>query len=237
MLKYIGEVFNKLTVVEEVAPYVSPSGRKKRRFVARCSCGNFVTVHGDSLRAGHTQSCGCYKAQRASECGRIHGETGSKLYIIWANMLQRCTNVSRPDWNFYGGRGITYQDGWGIYSNFKADMGSTYFDGASLDRYPDLNGNYSVDNCRWVVLPQQKRNRRQQITNTSGKTGVYFTVPYGTTQVKAQWMGLDGKQYSKSFSTRKYGLLEAFALACAYRDKMILELNEQGAGYTEHHGK
>lgn len=30
---------------------------------------------------------------------------------------------------------------------------------------------------------------------------------------------------------------EAFRLACDYRVRMIEELNSDGAGYTEHHGK
>jgi hypothetical protein len=38
------------------------------------------------------------------------------------------------------------------------------------------------------------------------------------------------------FSISKLGNDEAFRQACEYRAKMIAELNEQGANYTERHG-
>jgi hypothetical protein len=53
----------------------------------------------------------------------------------------------------------------------------------------------------------------------------------------AQWYDLSGKKHSKSFSISKYGYEEAFRLACEARVEAIRLLNEQGAGYTEYHGK
>jgi hypothetical protein len=42
---------------------------------------------------------------------------------------------------------------------------------------------------------------------------------------------------NKKFSVKKLGLLPAFKAAVECRRKMIEELNGQGAGYTENHGK
>lgn len=69
-------------------------------------------------------------------------------------------------------------------------------------------------------------------SNISGVTGVYLT----NGRWIAQWRD-DKEAKTKSFSTNKYGHDKAFELACAYREKMIQELNAQGAGYTERHGK
>lgn len=86
-----------------------------------------------------------------------------------------------------------------------------------------------------------KNFRKQKVksNNTSGVVGVsfYFDKKRSSTYVHASWKLLNGKQNSKKFSIRKLGLLPAFKAAVEYRHKMIEELNAQGAGYTENHGK
>jgi hypothetical protein len=81
------------------------------------------------------------------------------------------------------------------------------------------------------------RNSKKRINNSSGVTGVCFQHKVGEgTRAMALWKEGD-KQCSKSFSVKIYGLLESFALACAYREQKIKELNDLGYGYTENHGK
>lgn len=94
-----------------------------------------------------------------------------KLYEIWANMVQRCTNANRPDFKYYGGRGIVFDPRWKIFKNFKEDLGTSYEEGLSLDRI-DVNGNYCKENCRWVAWEEQSRNKR-----------VYSNSPYGVSGV------------------------------------------------------
>lgn len=36
----------------------------------------------------------------------------NRLYAIWINMKGRCFNQNRPDYKYYGGRGITVCDEW-----------------------------------------------------------------------------------------------------------------------------
>lgn len=43
--------------------------------------------------------------------------------------------------------------------------------------------------------------------------------------------------HKASFSCNKYGHEQAFQLACQWREQKIAELNAQGAGYSERHGK
>ena len=51
-------------------------------------------------------------------------------------------------------------------------MKDSYFDGAELDRI-DNNGNYEINNCRWVTHKENSNNRKKY-NNKTGYTGVYF---------------------------------------------------------------
>ncbi len=61
----------------------------------------------------------------------------------------------------YGGRGVTIFDGWvKDFRAFLAHVGPRPSDGHSLDRYPNLNGNYEPGNVRWATDKEQNNNRR-----------------------------------------------------------------------------
>lgn len=45
------------------------------------------------------------------------------------------------------------------FENFIADMGERPV-GTTLDRFPDVNGNYELGNCRWATPIEQHRNTR-----------------------------------------------------------------------------
>ena len=62
-----GDKYGMLTVLEEIAPHISPCGNKVRRFKCQCDCGNTTIVLLNNLRNGNTSSCGCYNKQRIKE--------------------------------------------------------------------------------------------------------------------------------------------------------------------------
>lgn len=85
------------------------------------------------------------------------------------------------------------------------------------------------------------RNQKLRTTNSSGVVGVSFQTKVSNKPqlltIVAHWSTLEGKQCTKCFSCHKLGIMVAFRDAVIYRRKMIQELNAQGAGYTENHGK
>lgn len=211
-----------------------------------CDCGKETKVTIGNLQSGHVLSCGCLRNEISADIHRTHGMTGTKEYKCWVKMRERCLSVNDKEYPNYGAVGVLIQENWvKSFSDFIGYMGLHPNDGHkySIDRLENDLG-YCEGNVRWATTFEQARNKTKLKINTSGKTGVQWEDkiwPDGinsTLYCKAIWNNLQtGKQCKKSFSVKTYGLLPAFKLACEYRDKMIAELNSQGAGYTEHHGK
>ena len=104
------------------------------------------------------------------------------------------------------------------------------------------NGTYNqIDNLRCIPSYLNARNMKKYATNSSGVCGVSLLANKTAKGINfywsAKWTDADKKQVNKRYSVAQYGNEEAFRLACEYRAKMIEELNAQGAGYTEDHGK
>ncbi len=90
--------------------------------------------------------------------GQTVGRKRTPTYLTWRNMIQRCTRSSRPDYQSYGGRGITVCDRWKSFGAFLMDMGERP-GGTSLDRINNAEG-YRPDNCRWATKHEQMQNTR-----------------------------------------------------------------------------
>lgn len=156
-----GKRFGRLLVLE----YSHTNAHREPYWVCQCDCGNRVTTRGANLKNGQTQSCGCLRRERASEANKIHGMRFTRIHGVWSGMIERCENPKHKGYKSYGGRGITVCDEWRkdfvsfknwAYTNGydeKAEYGQ-----CTLDRI-DVNGNYSPDNCRWVSMAEQNKNK------------------------------------------------------------------------------
>lgn len=166
-----GQRFGRLVVLERA----EDDKNKNPRWRCRCDCGNETVVLGHHLRTGNTRSCGCFFHEKQSKLMKqlcvergikppgcvTHNSSKTRLYNIWCGMKKRCYNSASSVYEYYGGRGITVCDEW--LHSFEAfrDWALThgYAENLTIDRIDNDKG-YSPDNCRWLTLADQQRNRR-----------------------------------------------------------------------------
>jgi hypothetical protein len=151
---YPGTQFGDLKVLGKVrTPPNSPGGQRYR---LECICGNRITKPRFYLvRKSHPLThCGCLSIQADEPF------TKRSYYA----MHSRCYYTGHVSYAQYGGRGIKVCERWHKdnpegWENFKKDMGVRP-QGKSLDRFPDVNGDYEPGNCRWATASQQTLNQR-----------------------------------------------------------------------------
>ena len=67
-----GKIFGRLKVEKQDIPQIRSDGRKRRRWICRCNCGEVVSVITKSLTSGKTNSCGkCHYAIKVK--GKLFG--------------------------------------------------------------------------------------------------------------------------------------------------------------------
>lgn len=79
-------------------------------------------------------------------------------------MWQRCTNPRDYDYTWYGARGIKVDPAWGLknYPVFREwALMAGYEPGLTIDRI-DPDGDYTAENCRWITIQEQQKNRRKK---------------------------------------------------------------------------
>ncbi len=127
-------------------------------------------------------------------------------------MLKRCYQKTCIPYKDYGARGITVCDAWrNDYSAFFADMGDRP-EGYSLERINN-DGDYCPENCVWIPLSEQVRNRRNTILITA--LGLTMTIP--------EWAERTGLSYTTIALRMRRGIRPDLIVTLPYNKKPTKE--------------
>jgi hypothetical protein len=207
-----GQRFGRLTVIG-----LNSKGHSKK-WNCVCDCGNTTVVTTSHLLAGTTVSCGCKTHDDLINRDTKHGLsiTHRRLCRIYYAMIGRCYDVTRHGYKNYGGRGIRVCCEWkeSIASFVLWALAHGYNDNLSIDRI-DSNGNYEPENCRWVTILEQSRNKT---------TNVFITY-HDETKVLKDW----ATQFGISQSALRNRLKKGWNI----EDALITPVGPTGKRYHE----
>ena len=163
-----GQYFGYWKVIERFA---NTEGRCTK-WLCECKCGTRKVVNGATLRNGTSKSCGCMRTELLIGRVRTHGKRKTRLYRIWARMIQRTTNKNQKDYDYYGERGIAvckeWRESFDTFEKWAKENG--YAENLTIDRKDNDKG-YEPCNCHWVTMKEQNRNtRRTHYLTYNGQT-------------------------------------------------------------------
>lgn len=204
-----GRRFERLLVVKRGNDHISPSGKKSPSWVCKCDCENITTVNTTRLLNGQTKSCGCYRREVTTAKNVTHNSSKTKLYWVWKSMRERCRSKKCKHYKNYGGRGIDVCNDWLDFSVFKEwAVSNGYREGLSIER-KDNDGWYSPDNCIWIPMSNQMRNRRSCVYLTyEGKvhTVSEWARIFGINHRSVlEFVSVHGKKEAIEYYVEKYG--------------------------------
>lgn len=140
-----GKIFNGIKVIRRVE-----NKGKRVMFEAECHCGKIFVTRKDSLNENGIKSCGCLNE---------HHGTGTRIYHIWSCMKDRVLNPKNKIYKYYGGKGIKICDEWIDFRKFREwAFNNGYEQHLTIDRIDNSKG-YNPENCRWVGMDVQAKNR------------------------------------------------------------------------------
>lgn len=134
--------------------------RKTRYGLFECpKCKSEIKTTFDNVK--RKLSIGCYSCgkKEASIKRTIHGDSGKRLFTIWASLKQRCYNKKCREYRFYGLLGVKICTQWEHdYLKFKEwALSNGYNNNLSIDKdilceklniYPKI---YSPETCIWIT--------------------------------------------------------------------------------------
>ena len=122
------------------------------------------------------------------------------LSEVYHGMKTRCYNPNGNHYKYYGERGIKICDEWlgkdGLYNFIRwAIIEGGYEKGLTIDRI-DVDGDYCPENCRWVTMKIQGRNKRK----------VHQFLVNGELHSAMSYCEMFGYPYSRFMSMMKKGM-------------------------------
>lgn len=176
-INIIGKTFGRLLVLSEE--------NIKYTYIVKCKCecGNIIKVLKHNLIRGNTKSCGCLQKEVVSKSFSKHNLSKTSLYKKFLKMIERCENTNSKAYKYYGGRGITICDEWrnDFVEFYNWAYANGYKENLTIERI-DVNGNYCPENCKWIPLLEQAKN----------KTNTIWITYNNETHILADWAKITG---------------------------------------------
>lgn len=166
-----------MVAVKRVDNYISKGGKIRARWLFKCDCGNEKEALYDDVAFGRTMSCGCLNAELRKARSTKHGCAGTRIYTEWASMKSRCYYTKNKAYQRYGGRGIKVCEEWrNSFEKFKEwALTNGYDDNLTIER-KNVNGNYCPENCCWIPLSEQAKNRRTTLKTSDEEGNEVFAM-------------------------------------------------------------
>ena len=153
--------YKKLEFIELTEPKIRSNGRKRKRGLFKCDCGNINDYDYSAVITGHIKNCNKCGIKLRSKAITKHGFSKNVLYRRWADMKKRCYNPNVQRYNQYGALGIKVCDEWknSFECFLKWSIENGYSKELSLER-KNVNGNYEPSNCIYIPLREQHFNKK-----------------------------------------------------------------------------
>lgn len=195
--KLEGHTFHYLTVFKDICR----TSNGTIIYQCICKCGNITKANANSLRQGVIKSCRCWMKENARNLFQTHGMRGTRIYKIWAGIIQRCDNPKNTSYERYGAKGIKVCERWYSFEAFYEDMKEGYQAHLTIDRI-DSKKHYEKANCKWSTCKEQSDNR---------STTIFLTID-GVTKKLMEWSlvsGVNSKIIRQRVKTYKWSHKEA----------------------------
>lgn len=180
----IWDKFGKLKIVK-ILPSIEQYWKKWRYVEYKCECWNLWKIKVVRLNQW-TKSCWCLQINSSKE-NKKHWMHNTRIYKIYQWIQQRCYNPKASWYKYYWWRWIRCE--WKSFEEFYKDMKKWYLDNLTIERI-DNNLNYCKENCKWITLSEQLKNRRN------------------TVKLKYKWKELMIKDWSKELWISKNTILD-----------------------------
>ena len=127
----------------------------------RCDCGTERLLRND--RFPNVYSCGCHRRNKFG----LPTYDYELLYGVWRNMIKRCYDKTSKRYYTYGAKGISVCEKWknSFYDFADWAVSNGWQKGLSIER-KDVNLNYCEENCTFIPMKLQGRNKRNNVRFT-----------------------------------------------------------------------